>query len=88
MGKKEFAIAALNAKHKNFVVYVVALSINSNDEKHPLKKAQIAYLKVDKAFHKIFRKYINFANIFLLILAIKLFKHMRINNHTINVINN
>ena len=53
---------------------------------HTSKKVQIAYLKTDKAFIKIFSKYVNFANVFLLKLAIELPKHMGINDYTIELI--
>ena len=55
---------------------------------HLLKKAQIAYLKVDEAFTKISNKYANFADIFLPKLAVELFKYMRINNYAIKLVDN
>ena len=54
---------------------------------HPLKKAQIAYLKADTAIIKVFSKYIDFADIFLSKLAIELFKYTRIYNHVIEFMN-
>ena len=53
---------------------------------YPLKKAQIAYLKVDEALIKVFNKYANFANVFSLKLVIKLLKYIRINNNTIKLV--
>ena len=53
---------------------------------HLLKKAQIAYLKADKAFTKISSEYANFRNIFSLKLVIKLLKNIEINNHVIKLI--
>ena len=50
------------------------------------KKALMAHLKVNEAFIKVFSKYTNFAEIFLLKLAVKLLKHTRINNHTIELL--
>ena len=38
---KELVIAALNLKHKNFIVYITALYIDSGDEVYSLKKSQI-----------------------------------------------
>ena len=58
------------------------------DDVHALKNAQIAYTKVDKAFIKVFNKYTDFIDIFLLILITKLLKYMRINNHVIEFIDN
>ena len=37
--KKKFAAAALDLKHKTFVVYVAALSVNSGEEVHQSKRA-------------------------------------------------
>ena len=84
--KKEFAAAALDPKHKTFVVYVAAFSIDSGDELHSLKKAQIAHLKADKASIKVLSKYANFADIFSSKLAVKLSEHMKINNHAIELV--
>ena len=53
---------------------------------HPLKKAQIAHLKTNKAFIKVLNKYANFANVFLPKLVTELPKYMRINNHAIKLV--
>ncbi len=50
------------------------------------KKAQIAHLKVNKAFIEVISKYADFADIFLPKLAIKLFKYIEINNYTIELV--
>ena len=50
---------------------------------YPLKKAQIAYLKANEASTKVSIKSTDFADVFLLKLAIELLKHMKINNYTI-----
>ena len=55
---------------------------------HLLKKAQITYLKVDEAFIEILSKYANFVDIFSLKLVIELSEHIRINDHTIKLVNN
>ncbi len=39
IGKKEFAAAALDPEHEAFIVHVAALSVNLDDEVHPLRKA-------------------------------------------------
>ncbi len=88
IGKKEFVIAALDPKHQTFVVYVTPLNINLGNEVYLLKRVQIAHLKVDKALIKVFSKYVNSKDVFLLILAIKLLKYTRINNHTIKLVDN
>ena len=46
------------------------------------------HLKVDKALIKVFSKYINFVKVFLLKLALKLLKYIRINNHAIKLVDN
>ena len=55
---------------------------------HPSKKAQIANLKVDKAFTKVPSKYVDFVNVFSLKLIVKLSKHMGVNNYTIRLVDN
>ena len=55
---------------------------------HPSRRAQIVYLKIDKAYSKIRSKYVDFADIFLPKLAIKFPKHKRITNHTIELMKN
>ncbi len=52
----------------------------------PSKRAHIAYLKVDKAFIEIASEYTDFVDVFLLKLAIQLPEHIKINNHTIKVV--
>lgn len=84
--KKKFAIAVLDPENKAFVVYIVVLSINSSDKMYPLRKAQIAYLKADKAATKVPSKYIDFANVFLVKLATKLVEQIEINNHPIELV--
>ena len=51
-----------------------------------LKKAQIVYLKADEASIEVLSKYADFVDIFLPKLAIKLLKHMKINNHAIKLV--
>lgn len=73
---------------KGFVVYIAILNISFNigDEIYPLKKAQIAYLKADETYIKVFSKYTNFANVFSSKLAIKLSEYISINNYAIELI--
>ena len=86
--KKEFAVAAFNPKYKTFVVYIAILIVESGDKIHPSKKAQIVYLKANKALIKFPSKYTDFANVFFPKLIIKLPKHMRINDYAIKLIDN
>ncbi len=39
IGKKEYTAVALNLEYKVFVVYVVALSVDSNNKVYPSQKA-------------------------------------------------
>ncbi len=84
--KKEFAVVALDPEYKPFVVYVATLSIDSGDEMHPSRKAQIAYLKANEALTKVPSKYIDFADVFSLKLTTKLPEHTRINIHAIELV--
>ena len=88
IGKKKFVVATFDLEHKAFVVYVAALSVDPGDEVNPLRKTQIAHLKADKAPTKIASKYVNFADVFSLKLAIELPKHTRINDYAIELVNN
>ncbi len=83
IGKKEFAAAALNPEHEAFIVHVAALSVDSDDKVHSLKKAQIAHLKADKALTKDLSEYADFANVFSPSLAAELPEYTGINNHAI-----
>ena len=78
IGKKKFTIATLNLEHKLFIVYIATFNVNLGDKVHLLKKAQIAYLKANEAFTKVFSKYIDFADVFLPKLAAKFLEHRRI----------
>ncbi len=87
MGIKEFVIVALDLEYKAFVVYIAALSINSGDKVHHSKKVEISHLKVDEALTKVFNEYADFTDVFSSKLAAKLPKHIEINNHTIELLN-
>ncbi len=52
----------------------------------PLKKAQIAHLKADEAPLEVFSKYVDFADVVSLKLAIKLPEHTEINDHLIELV--
>ena len=62
--------------------------MNLGDEMHLSKKAQIAQFKADKAPTKVSSKYADFADIFLPKLAVKFQEHTKINNHTIELVDN
>ncbi len=80
-----FAVVALDLKHKTFIVYVAALSVDLGDEVHPSKRAQIAYLNADKTPSKVPNKYNVFA-VFSPKLAAELPEHTGINDHAIELV--
>ncbi len=86
--KKVFAAAALDPEHKSFIVHVVPLSVDSGDEVHPSKRAQIAYLKADVAPIEVPSEYTDFADVFSPKLAAKLPEYTRINDHAIEFVDN
>ncbi len=86
IGKKEFTAAALDPEHEAFVVHVAALSVDSSDEVHPSRKAQIVHLKADEAPTKVPSEYADFADVFSPKLAAELPEHTRINNHAIELV--
>ncbi len=86
IGKKKFAAAALDPEHKAFVVHIATLSVDSGDEMHPSRKAQIAHLKADEAPTKVPSEYTDFADVFSPKLAAKLPEHTRINDHAIELV--
>lgn len=59
------------------------ISFNISNEVYLLKKTQITYLKVDKAFIKVSSKYTDFVNVFSSKLIIKLPKYTSINHYAI-----
>ena len=75
-------------QYKVFAIYVAALSIHPNDEVHLLKRAQIAHLKANKVFIKVFSEYIDFVNVFSPKLATEFPEHTEINNYAIKLIEN
>ncbi len=55
---------------------------------HPSRRAQIAHLKANEAFFEVLSKYADFADVFLLKLAVELLEHTKINDHTIELVDN
>ncbi len=86
IGKKEFAAAALDPEHEAFVVYVAALSVDSGDEMHPSRRAQITHLRADEAPTKVPSEYADFADVFSPKLATELPEHTEINDHAIKLV--
>ncbi len=86
IGKKEFAAAALDLEHIAFVVHVAARSVDSGDEVHPSRRAQIAYLKADEAPTKVPSEYADFADVFPTKLATELPEYIGIKDHAIELV--
>ena len=92
VGKKEFVATALDPEYETYKIYVESVSfdalLNSSPlNVHPFYNPQIAGLITEKTFIKVFAKYSDFADVFLLDLASKLPKHTGINNHVIKLVN-
>lgn len=83
--KKEYTTAIFYLDYKTFVIYVT--SIASLNLIYPLHKAQTAPLKTDEACIAIWSKYANFVKFLFLVLTVELSLYIRINNHTIKLIN-
>ena len=86
--KKKFAAAALDLEYKAFVIDIAALNRYLSDKVHLSKKSQIANLKADKVLIKILRKYTDFTDVFFPKLAVELPKNMKINDYTIELVDN
>ena len=91
MGKKEFAAIILNIEHKTFIIHVVSLSITSLSSTllnaiYSFSRPQIACLIAKEAPIKVFDKYVNFADVFFLDLASKLFEYIKINDYAIKMV--
>lgn len=82
--KKDFAVVALNLVDETFVVYVTFIGQDSNI--YASCETQIAFLKVDEALISSLSEYTNFIDVFFNNLAVKLWEHTRINDHTINLV--
>ncbi len=84
--KKEFAAAVFDPQYETFVVHIAALSVDSGDEVHPSRRAQIIHLKADEAPTKVPSEYSDFADVFSPKLATELLEHTGINDHTIDIV--
>ena len=91
MGKKKFAVAALDPKYEIYIVHVASFSFTPHVASfgsisldiHPFQKPQISGLIAKEALTKIPNEYANFADVFSLDLASKFPEHTIINDHTI-----
>ncbi len=88
IGKNEFATAALDLEHEAFIVHVAVLIVDPGDEMNPSRSAQIDYLKADEAPTKVPSEYADFADVFSPKLAAELLEHTRMNNYSIELVDN
>ena len=83
INKKEFAIAEFNEDDENLIMHITALSVVDSNV-HLSWHVQIALLKVEKVI--ILSKYIDYTNVFSSDFVVELPKHIGINNHLIDLI--
>lgn len=80
---KNFTTAALDSKHKAWVIHIAAFSKAGADEMHLCRRVWIGYVKWDKALIKVAGQYIDFADIFLSKWSTKLPERTAIHDHVI-----
>ena len=91
MGKKKFASASLDPKSETFVVYIVSLNSDASPNSSSLNvylshRSQISDLIVREAPTKVSAKYSDFADVFSSDLVSELPKHIWINDHAIELV--
>lgn len=82
---KEFIVVAFNLDNEIFVVYIIFFT--NLDPIYPFCRTYIVFLKADKALLTILSRYINFANVFSMVLIAKLSEYIKINNYIIKLLN-
>ena len=88
--KKELAAIILDPKYETFIVHIVSLTSSvpfTNLNINPFCRSQIVGLIAKKSLTKVSIEYANFINVFSSDSAFKFFKHIEINNHTIEIVN-
>ena len=86
INKKKFAVIALDADNKIFIMHIAVLNIKSIIIAVYLSQiAQIRLLKANKVLTIVCTKYSNYTNVFLPKLAAKLLKYTNINNYAIKL---
>ena len=86
INKEECSVAIPNINKKIFAIYIVALTRLITILIHVSYQVSVA-LAISKKT-RILAEYSKFFNIFFLDSAVKLIKHIRINNHYMNLIEN
>lgn len=77
------SVRQLSLINETFIVYIALLSLDTKIMMCLAQKTQIVLLIAKNV--TVLPKYINFVNVFLKKLAIKLIKHFNINKYTINL---
>ena len=83
--KRKFATAVLNTDNEIFVMNVADLIELTTMLIYPFCQAQVAMLTGEKT--GIFAEYSDFSNVFSSDSATELLEHTRINDHSINLLN-
>ena len=89
VGKKEFAVAAFDLRHKTFVGYIASLknpSYTQESKVYPFCRVQIAALVANEALTSISTKFSDFADVFFSDLTSELLEYTGINNHAIKLV--
>ena len=89
VGKKEFAVSALDPEYETYVIHVMSLSsapLIASLNVHPFQRPQISSLIAEEAPTKVPAEYSDFADVFLPDLASELPEHTGINDHTIELV--
>ena len=74
----------LNSKNKTFMIYIVSILESIKMKIYPLQKTLIALLKTEKI--NIYRKYFDFANVFLSYNIVELLEYTNIKDYLIDLI--
>lgn len=85
INNKEFAVTALDKNTKTFILYVATLSA-LEIKIHSFCKIQLGLLLAGKAFIRILPEYLDYTNIFLFDLLIKLLENTNMNEYIIKLV--
>ena len=85
VGKKEFAVAAINPEHETYVIHVASLSSTPLKIYH-LWRPLISSVTAEETLTNVPNKYDKFADVFFLNLVAKLPKHTGIIKHAIELV--
>lgn len=86
INKKEFAAVALDENVKIFVIHITTLSAVLAIQVYPSCQAQVRLFVFDRALVQFTSKYLDYAYVFLIDLAIKQTEKSGRNEHTIKLV--